>query len=65
MDFKSAFNSRDHQSLLYKLSVIGLSSKNVNTIQNIESSVWINDNIFSFFPILVDLRQGDVLSVLF
>ena len=68
IDFKKAFDSVDHQSLLYKLKRAGIGDflfklmKDMYTRPDPTARVKIKDQLTEMFKILVGVNQGDPLS---
>ena len=68
VDFKKAFDSINHQFLLYKLLKAGIGGNFYNVIKDMyvntgtKLAVRVDDTLTPFFNSYVGVRQGDVLS---
>ena len=66
VDFKKAFDCVNRNLLFYKLSLIGIKGKILNSLKNIysrcDTTVNINGFLTDFFPSKFGVRQGDCLS---
>lgn len=68
IDFKAAFDKVSRKALIYKLHLMGVSTKFVNLIGNIynntKSAVWTGEEISEHFETRSGVKQGCLLSPL-
>lgn len=66
VDFSCAFDTISRNSLFYKLSCIGLSSKIIRVLQSLydttESRVWDGSMFSDYFAVETGVKQGCILS---